>query len=169
MTKTRGFTLIELMVTLAVAAILLTVGVPSMKDLILNNRLTAATNLFVSSINIARSEAIKQGRNATVCISTDLVSCTGGTWNQGWLVWVDVDQNGNLDAPAEIIRTVEPLSNALQFTSAQNSFSIDSQGSVDNPNATLDVCDNRPNETGRQLRVMATGGISLNSQYTLCP
>ncbi|MGB5729503.1 MAG: GspH/FimT family pseudopilin, partial [Thiogranum sp.] len=69
MMKTRGFTLVELLSTLAVAGILLTVGVPSMQDLIRNNRLTAATNLFVSSLNIARSEAIKQGRNATVCVS----------------------------------------------------------------------------------------------------
>jgi type IV fimbrial biogenesis protein FimT len=167
MTKTRGFTLVELLVTLAVAAILLTVGVPSFRDLIYNNRLTAATNIFVSSINIARSEAIKQGRNATVCVSTDLATCTGGNWNQGWVVWVDVDQNGAPSA-AEIIRTVQPLSNALQLTSAQNSFTIDSQGSVDNPNATLDVCDERAAETGRQLRVLATGGISLNSQYGGC-
>jgi type IV fimbrial biogenesis protein FimT len=167
MTKTRGFTLVELMVTLAVAAILLTVGVPSFRDLIYNNRLTAATNMFVSSINIARSEAIKQGRNATVCVSTDLATCTGGNWNQGWVVWVDVDQNGAPSA-AEIIRTVQPLSNSLQLTSAQNSFTIDSQGSVDNPNATLDVCDERAAETGRQLRVLATGGISLNSQYGGC-
>lgn len=167
MTKTRGFTLVELLVTLAVAAILITVGVPSFKDLIYNNRLTAATNMFVSSINIARSEAIKQGRNATVCVSTNLANCTGGNWNDGWLVWVDVDGNGILSAD-EIIRTVEQLSNSLQLTSAQNSFTIDSQGSVDNPNATLDVCDERANETGRQLRVLATGGISLNSQYGGC-
>lgn len=170
MTKIRGFTLIELMVTLSVAAILLTVGVPGMRDLIANNRLTAATNTFVSSLNIARSEAIKQGRNATVCISdaSPQNQCTGANWDKGWIVWVDVDQDGNLDYPAEVIRTVQPLATSVQLTSAQNSFRIDSQGSVDNPNATLDVCDDRPSEIGRQLRILATGGISLNSQYGGC-
>jgi len=170
MTKTRGFTLIELMVTLSVAAVLLTVGVPSMREMIANNRLTAATNTFVSSLNIARSEAIKQGRNATMCVSdaSPQDQCTGGDWDKGWIVWVDVNQNGNLDYPAEVIRTVQPLSTSVQLTSAQNSFRIDSQGSVDNPNATLDVCDNRPAEIGRQLRILATGGISLNSQYGGC-
>lgn len=168
MTKTCGFTLVELMVTLSVAAILLTVGIPGMRDLIANNRLTAATNLFVSSMNIARSEAIKQGRDATVCVSTSLAGCTAGNWQQGWLVWVDTDQDGNLDFPTEVIRAVQPLATSLQFTSTQNSFSIDSQGTVDNVNALLNVCDDRAGEVGRQLRVLATGGISLNSQFGGC-
>ena len=168
MTKTRGFTLAELMMTLAVATILVTVGMPSMQDLIRNNRLTAATNLFVSSLNIARSEAIKQGRNATVCVSDTQNSCSGSNWRLGWLAWVDSDQDGNLDFPGEVLRAVEPLANSIQITSAQNSFRIDSQGNVDNPNSTLAVCDNRSGETGRLLRIMATGGISLNSQYGSC-
>jgi type IV fimbrial biogenesis protein FimT len=170
MTKTHGFTLVELLVTLAVASILLTVGVPSMRDMIRNNQLTATTNLFVSSLNIARSEAIKQGRNANVCVSDTPVqnSCSGTDWGLGWLVWVDINQNGVLDYPAEVIRTVQPLPGSVEFTSVQNSFQIDPQGTVDNPNATLDVCDDRTAETGRQLRVMATGGISLDSQYGGC-
>jgi Tfp pilus assembly protein FimT len=122
----------------------------------------------VSSLNIARSEAIKQGRNATVCTSTNQTACTGTAWENGWIVWVDVNQNGNLDAPAEIIRVVEPLATSVQILSGLTSFSIDSQGSVDNPNATLDVCDNRTGETGRQLRILATGGISLDGQYGGC-
>jgi type IV fimbrial biogenesis protein FimT len=168
MTKTRGFTLVELLATLAVAAILLSVGVPSMQDLIRNNRLTAATNLFVSSLNIARSEAIKQGRTATVCVSDTQNSCSGNNWQLGWLAWVDSDQDGNLDFPQEVLRVVEPLANSIQIASAQNSFQIDSQGSVDNPNTNIDLCDNRTGETGRRLRVMATGGISLNSQFNGC-
>ena len=92
MTKTRGFTLVELIVTLGVAAILLGVAVPSMRDLIHNNRLAAATNLFVSSLNIARSEAIKQGRNATVCVSDTQNSCSGSTG--AWLVGVGGQRSG---------------------------------------------------------------------------
>ena len=159
------------MMTLAVAAVLVGVGVPSMQNLIRNNRLTAATNQFVSSLNIARSEAIKQGRNATVCVSDTQNSCSGSNWRLGWLAWVDSDQDGNLDFPAEVLRVVEPLANSITIATtpiAQNSFQIDPQGTVGNPNTTLGVCDDRTGETGRLLRVMATGGISLNSQYGGC-
>ena len=171
MKKTRGFTLVELMVTLAIAVILLSMGVPSMHDLIRNNRLSSATNQFVSSLNIARSEAIKQGRNATVCVSDTQNSCSGADWGLGWLAWVDTNRNGNLDFPQEVLRVVEPLANSIQMTSTQNSFQIDSQGAVANwniANFALEVCDDRSGEIGRQLRVMPTGGVSLNSQHNGC-
>ncbi len=165
MMKARGFTLIELVMTLSLAALMLTLGVPSMRDLVRNNRLTTVTNQFVSSLNIARSEAIKQGRNATICVSDTQNSCSGTNWRLGWLAWVDSDQDGNLDFPQEVLRIVEPQANSIQITSTQNSFRIDSQGAVNNPNTLLVVCDDRSGETGRRLRVMATGGISLNSQH----
>ena len=62
----RGFTLIELMVTIAVVAILTTVAVPGFRDLIRNNRVTTQTNEVVSALNFARTEAIKRGRSVTV-------------------------------------------------------------------------------------------------------
>lgn len=168
MKKEHAFTLIELLVTLAIAAILLTVGVPSMRDLIRNNHLAAATNTFVSTLNIVRSEAIKQGRNATLCVSNDLVACTGETdWRLGWIAWVDSDSNGVLDAPGELLRIVEPKPATITVVPsvAQSNFLIDAQGAVSNPNVILTICDDRTGETGRQLRVMATGGISLNSLF----
>ena len=61
MNANNGFTLIELMVTVAVLAIVLSLGVPSYRALIINNRLTAQANALVASINLARSEAIKRG------------------------------------------------------------------------------------------------------------
>ncbi|MFQ5642396.1 MAG: GspH/FimT family pseudopilin [Thiogranum sp.] len=166
MKKERGFTLIELMVALAVAAILLTTGIPAMRDFIRDNRLTAATNTFVSTLNIARSEAITQGRSASVCVSSNQTNCSGSNWQSGWIVWVDSDGDGGFDAN-EVLRVVEPLPATVSATlsSGQSSFSVDAQGAVSNPNFTLTLCDDRSGETGRQLRIMATGGVSLNSQF----
>jgi type IV fimbrial biogenesis protein FimT len=66
----RGFTLLELMVTLAVLAVLITVGIPAFGDMVRNNRVTAQTNELVSALNIARSEAVKRGRNVQVVVTS---------------------------------------------------------------------------------------------------
>jgi len=77
MASYRGFTLLELMVTVAVLSILLTMGVPAFGDLVRNNRITAQANQLVSAINIARSEAVKRGRNVQVAVVPD----GGGAWS----------------------------------------------------------------------------------------
>ena len=78
-----GFTLIELMVTLAIAAILLMVAIPSMTTYKRNAELTSATNTLLGSINAARSEAMKRGMNAMVVPTNN-----GTDWNAGWIVFV---------------------------------------------------------------------------------
>ncbi|MGA7979665.1 MAG: GspH/FimT family pseudopilin [Chromatiaceae bacterium] len=95
-----GFPLVELMVTLAVAAILLTVGVPSFQQLIMSNRLTAAANDMVVAISVARSEAIKH--NAAVNLNADCsVSFDGGTVRAA----VVPPANVNLDSVQALIAT----------------------------------------------------------------
>jgi len=90
-----GFTLVELLVTLAVAAVLLTLAVPSFGTLIRDNRLAASANAFATAVALARSEALKRAAVVTVCKSADGQSCTGaGGWEQGWLVFVDDDGDG---------------------------------------------------------------------------
>lgn len=112
-----GFTLIELIVTLALAAILLTVGVPAFQEMIRNNRAATHANEFMSTLNFARSEAVKRGRRVVLCKSQDGASCTtDGTWDQGWIVFVDTDNDAAVDAGENIIRIFGALSggNTLQ-------------------------------------------------------
>jgi type IV fimbrial biogenesis protein FimT len=90
MKNSSGFTLIELMITLAIVGTLLTVGVPSLRTFLQNNQLIAATNELLSAIHIARSEAIKQNIAVTVCESSNGSSCSAtGNWENGWIVFVD--------------------------------------------------------------------------------
>lgn len=84
-----GFTLIELMVTIAVSAVLIMVAVPSFNDAILNSKLTGNANNLLSSIQVARSEAIKRNTVVLMCRSADGKTCaTTGGWEQGWVVRV---------------------------------------------------------------------------------
>jgi len=99
-----GFTLVELMVTLAIAAILLAVGMPSFSGIIKNQEIQTAARDFLAALNLARSEAIR--RNMRV----DLVPAEDGTdWGKGWVVFVDRNNNLKPDTDEEIIFTHGPF------------------------------------------------------------
>lgn len=113
--RQRGFTLLELMVTLAVAAIIVTVGIPGMRQLIQNNRAATSANNLVSAMQMARSEALKRGSNVTVCASSDGATCTG-TWPQGWIVATDTATANNAPSIGTVLQVWEGLSSGSQLT-----------------------------------------------------
>lgn len=91
--RLQGFTLIELMVVIAIVAILLALALPSFESSIRSNRVATATNELMASMSLARTEAVRSARGGGLCTSTNGTSC-GGTWNDGWIVWIDADANG---------------------------------------------------------------------------
>ena len=96
--SSSGFTLIELMITLAIAAILLMVAVPNLSAYRRNAELTSAANTFMASLNTARSEAMKRGRNAMVVPTNN-----GSNWNDGWVVFVDIDRSQNYNESTDTV------------------------------------------------------------------
>ncbi|MBT8132050.1 MAG: GspH/FimT family pseudopilin [Gammaproteobacteria bacterium] len=105
----QGFTLIEMIITLLVAAIILTLGIPSFQNSIRNNAMTASTNSMIASLQLARSEAIKRRLPVSVCTAPDFaavdVSCDNSAdWQQGWIVFADDNGNGAREATEQIIR-----------------------------------------------------------------
>lgn len=101
MKRIAGFTLIELMVTLAVLAILTMVAVPSYQRLTTMNRMAAEMNDFSGSFHLARTEAIKHGVTVTMCVSGDGANCTGGDWHRGWIVFLDPGADQQVEDAAE--------------------------------------------------------------------
>lgn len=81
-----GFTLVELMVTIAVAAILISIAVPSLSDATTNGKLSASANDLVAGVALGRSEAIKRNAVASLCVSSDGSTCGSGGWEQGWII-----------------------------------------------------------------------------------
>lgn len=124
MKSPSGFTLIELMVTLSVAAILLTVGVPGFQDFIKANSLSSRANTFVADLILARSEAINRSGRVTICKSNDLSSCaTSGGWEQGWIIFYDpADPRGSLDPGGNdrLIRATGPASGRITIRGNSN-------------------------------------------------
>ncbi len=114
-----GFTLVELLITLAVAAILLTVAVPAMRSITQNNLLVAETNRLVATFQFSRSEAVERRAQVTVCAANaGATGCSGGdTWDDnGWLSFLDLDGNGVVDAGDTILKVWESLQNSATRT-----------------------------------------------------
>lgn len=110
----KGFTLVEMLATIAVATVLLGIATPSFVQMSRRNRLLTYSNDLVATINFARSEAIRRGSTVTICHSNDAATCSG-TWSDGWIVFADPDGDGardTSDANEVLLRTQEPLAHS---------------------------------------------------------
>jgi len=113
-----GFTLLELMITVAIAGILLGVGVPSLRNMMINNRVTSYSNDFTSSLYLTRSEAVKRGTRVTMCKSTNGTACAaGGDWQQGWVIFEDDNSDGAF-AANDVIQVHEAFATNVTLTGA---------------------------------------------------
>lgn len=136
-----GFTLIELMVTLAVAAILLTVGVPSFQQLIRSNRLSTNTNEFVATLNLARSEAVKRGILVTV-------RKTNTNWEGGWQIFTDNISDGGTvgtkDGNDETLRVSAglPVGYTLRGNNNFTNYIAFKSSGQSNNTGSFAICDN---------------------------
>lgn len=106
MNKLQGFTLPELLVSVAIAAILLAAALPSMKDVIVKDRSASQINELLASLQLARSEAIKRMAPVTVCASSDGSTCDAAqTWEAGWIVFVEATPaDGKRDSAEALLR-----------------------------------------------------------------
>jgi type IV fimbrial biogenesis protein FimT len=172
----RGFTFVELMIALAVAAILLTAGVPSFRAVILNNRMAVQVNDMLTALSVARSEAVKRGAVVTVCKSANSMSsdpsCTEtGNWAQGWIVFVDADDDGTTgtkDSGEELLQAYPPLSPgtaAKGNTVAASFISFDAPGTIyGGVLGEITFCDSRGADHARAIFVAQTGHIKASTE-----
>lgn len=179
----RGFTLIELMVTVAVLTIVLTVAVPSFANLVNSNRLNAQANLLLAAIEYAKTEAVKSNATVTFCHSANGSSCSAAPaagW-QGWIVGLaanpagieagSVMRAGTLESAQLVILASESL------TDADDQIRITPQGLLRTGNrlplqATLRVCHptSSINPNSRNVRIRSGGQLAVISEQNAdCP
>jgi type IV fimbrial biogenesis protein FimT len=186
----RGFTILEVMTVIAIAGVLLAIGIPNLQTLLMNNRIVSQINTFSSSLALARSEAAKLNQRVVLCPSADGVRCTAGAdWNVGWLVFVDrsraddgatdndVDDDGagdpnddpcGIDASADdqddCILSYTPQLQPNTTTLRGTTGDFISYSSLGNSNmaGTFVICDNRGAESARAVIVSTTGRASIS-------
>jgi type IV fimbrial biogenesis protein FimT len=108
--SSSGFTMIELVVVIAVVGILMAIGVPSFKYVTTANRISAEVNGLLGDMQFARAEAIKEGHPVVVCVSTDFLTCNNtNTWQSGWIICSDANNDGTCDNNDPIFRVQKPF------------------------------------------------------------
>ncbi|MXS80688.1 prepilin-type N-terminal cleavage/methylation domain-containing protein [Nitrosomonas sp. GH22] len=142
----KGFTMVELMITISIASILLAVAVPGYQSLMRESRLTAQANELMTALHYARSEAVKRGGRITICKSPDGATCNDGSWQDGWLVFSDAGMAGAVDSDDEILRVFPKLNGSSLKGGGNFSSRISylrngrSQGNNNLPNGTFTLC-----------------------------
>ena len=169
----NGFTLIELMTTLAILAIVVAFGVPSFSYTIKNNRQSSQLNTLISAINYARTEAVKRdNQSITICGSSDQASCNTSQWEKGWIIFVDANNNGSVDSGESILRINGQLSggNTLRTSGfpSNSLISFNAQGMLPS-SGTFRLCDDRGATSARALVLNLSGQTRLAADEDSTP
>ena len=171
LSRHSGFTLIELMVTVAVLAILMAIGLPSFQNVMRSNRVATGTNEVIAAIALARTEAIRNNRGTSLCRSASGTACDG-TWTQGGMVWADLDGDGSVDADETVLRYFQGTGK-VEITGPANFVHFDSRGrrtSTDTDAGTLVVqpaqCDGK--QYRRVLALSPTGQVRKSGALVAC-
>jgi type IV fimbrial biogenesis protein FimT len=175
----RGFTLIELMVTLVIVSVLLAIGVPSVAKLIASNRISTHTNEFVGALSLARAEAVRRSEGVSVRSKDgDIEFATG------WTIFRDPGLTGGAPSTANVLRQssgfagrttlkrVKISGGGFVNEAAGSSFVVfNSRGGNDaGGSAYFRVCDSGDSSIkGRILQVSTVGKVSVDNASATCP
>ena len=148
----RGFTLLELMVVLAIAGVLAAIAIPAMGDFMRNSRITSAANDVMAALHFTRSEAIKRRQPVTLCTSANAQAvnpiCANSPLLTGWIAFVDLDQSGGVDAGEAVLLQHEAMNPQITARSSLGAYRVTylMNGFALNTNAAqLVLCDHRGN------------------------
>jgi type IV fimbrial biogenesis protein FimT len=120
--RDSGYTIFELVMTMAIVAILASIAVPGFRYVTNSNRIAGEVNGLLGDIQFARSQAVKEGLPVTICTSSDSANCTSTDWALGWIVFLDTNSNKAVDAGEAVIRTQPGFGGTDSFVATPGTF-----------------------------------------------
>lgn len=164
--RQRGFTLLELISSISITAVLTTTAIPAFSGLLQRNRITTEINTFVSHLHYARSEAVKRGERVVICRSADGQNCarTEG-WHKGWITFADNNANRELDAGESLLRVEAGEENGILITSGRRRRVVyQSTGFSPGTNGTYTFCDPEYPDLAKAVILSNTGRPRLSEK-----
>lgn len=156
----------DTLATLAVAGVVVGSGAPAMQNLMHEQRLTTQVNQLLGDLHLARSESIKRGVPVVLCKSSDGVACsTTADWQNGWLVFVDSDDDRVLDANESVVRVQQALAagTTLRYGTSYRYVYYKPDGAAW-PNATFTFCDPRDAAYAKAIIISTAGRARVSSK-----
>lgn len=165
--RSLAFTLVELLIAIAILAILMGIAVPAYNEMTLGSKLRSQANDLVAGAVLARSEAIKRNSAVRMCVSADGASCITGGWEQGWVVFHDADDDGALDTGEAVLLQHQAAASGFKITGTVASVRFQGTG-VGATQATLTVCRATPSVGGQErvVNITVTGRTSVTKTTT---
>lgn len=174
--KIKGFSLIELLITLSILSILLAVSLPNFQDTVESINTNSQAKLLMTTLSLARSEAIKRGTNVAICPTDNGLDCREGVWSSGWMVFVDTNGDatggaGSVDVGDIVIRVYERLGSGSALTFTGELIQYNNLGfSVSNSVQTLKLCPSTNNALNAHAVVIGLSGRGRRVEAGLtCP
>ncbi len=166
--RQTGFTLIELFVAISVVAILSAIGIPALRNFMLQQRIGTTVQELQLDIALARSEAITRAASVSLCTSSSGTACTTTGWEAGRILFTDTNQNGALDGADAVLRLGNAPQASMTVTAvpAVNFLSFNRLGQVNVP-MVFTVC--KAGLRTRLLAVRTSGNPSVSNPNTVCP
>jgi type IV fimbrial biogenesis protein FimT len=173
MKREKGFTLIELLTTIGIGAALVAMAVPSMQSVVMNSKQRSGVNELISAMYLARNTAITTNSRVTLCASSNGSACEAVAWNDGWIVFADLDSDQSVDAD-EVVLRAGSKADGLDIHSSQFSrfLMYRPSGRVMNASTAnnvgeFSICDGRGPEYVRIVAIDLSGRPRVSEYSTL--